>query len=101
VLSHQTLSFTSPLIIDFDGATYQEVSVTGSVSLQTSNRGVPKTVAVIFRGGASDNPVSVPAGWKWVSAVLNLIPANKTVILSLTAFGTLESDVIACFVAEE
>ena len=74
--------------------------ITGNIIYAGSDYTIGNTVSLRITGGASTYSVSFPAGWKFVSSKPVNIPAGKTSILSLTSFGTSESDVVAAWVSE-
>jgi hypothetical protein len=96
-----TLGYATPLTLDFDGADYQTVALTGVISFSASaNRpaaGFAKAIAVRIQADGSARALSFHASWICIGAVPTQIAANKTGILSLTAFGGAEADVVYAY----
>jgi hypothetical protein len=95
------IAFAPALVIDFKGASYQEVVVTGNVTIATTNRatsGIARAVAVRL----------IPSGGPWTltfavgitaygAALPASLAAGKEALLSLTSFGPTEGDTRAVF----
>lgn len=96
---NSTLTFAATTNIDFDGALYQNVSLTGNITFTTSNRVAGKMATVRIIADGSTRTFTFPA-WKFMGAIPANIAANKTAILSLTAFGSAETDVVAAYAVE-
>lgn len=84
----------STLEIDFDDGEVQTVTVTGDVTVSTSNTepGKAKHVALIIEAGGGDRAVAFPAAWKWQARPDNneiVIEAGETIHIDLLAVGTI------------
>lgn len=101
----EDLVYATPLTLDFDGADYQRVALTGVINFaDSSNRpaiGSAKAIAVIIEADGSDRALSFNANWTFVGTEPTQIAANKTGVLSLTALGPDETDVICAYQEEE
>lgn len=76
---------------------YRTITLTGNITFTTSNRAAGRTVVIRLLPGASERTLTFPADWVFVSVIPTTIAANKTAILSLTFFGTNNSDCIATY----
>lgn len=75
-------------------------SASGAVAFTGSNYSGGSSATVRIVSGAADRGLSFPAGWVFVSFKPTDILANKTGILTVTAFGSSESDVVAAYAVE-
>jgi hypothetical protein len=100
----EDLVYATPMTLDFDGADYQTVALTGVISFSAStNRptvGYAKAIAVIIEADGSDRALSFNANWTFVGTEPTQIAANKVGVLSLTAVGPDETDVICAYQEE-
>ena len=72
-----------------------------AVVVSGSNYGAGRTKTVRFVGGTAVASLSVPSGWTFVGqAVGTEIGTAVTAVLSATAFGTAEGDVVAAWAEE-
>lgn len=102
-LTQATLSYAATTDIDFAAVTgtYQTVSLTGDVTFTTSNRAAGRSVVLRIICDGTNRNFTFPAGWKFlgVSAPAS-ITANKTAVLSVTLFGTADSDAVCAYSVE-
>lgn len=100
----EDLVYATPLTLDFDGADYQTVALTGDIDFSAStNRpavGYAKAIAVIIEADGSDRALSFNASWTFVGALPTQIVASKVGVLSVTAVGPDETDVICAYQEE-
>jgi hypothetical protein len=73
------------------------ITLTGPLGLTTINRANGRATVLRLIPGASARTLTVPVGWVFIGAKPATISANKTAILSLTAFGTASGDVHAVY----
>lgn len=98
--THSTLTYAATTNIDFDLADYRSLALTGNVTFTTSNRAAPKTVTIKILADASIRTFTFPA-WIFVGAAAPAsIAANKTAILTVTCFGTADTDIVAAYSAQ-
>ena len=91
---------SNSISVDFGSETplYTRTASAGTVTVTATGyvAGVTRTIRIV--GGGTAHPLSTPANWVFVGrAVGTAVPANKTVIISATAFGTAASDVVAAY----
>lgn len=99
VLTQTVLTYAATTDIDFDLAGLRTLALTGNVTFTTSNRGSGKTVTIKILCDATPRTFTFPA-WKWVGTVPTGIAANKTGILSVSGFGSADTDVVAAYAVE-
>jgi len=98
--SHSTLTYAATTDIDFTLADYRSLALTGNVTFTTSNRAAPRTVTIKILADASIRTFTFPA-WKFVGAAAPAsIAASKTAVLTVTAFGTADTDIVAAYAVE-
>lgn len=98
--THSTLTYAATTDIDFSLADYRSLALTGNVTFTTSNRAAPKTVTVKILADASIRTFTFPA-WIFVgNAAPASIAANKTAVLTVTCFGSADTDCVAAYSAE-
>ena len=100
----ETLDSATNVTIDFDGASFRPLVLGHDVTFATANRpasgaGVVKSVVVRLEANGADRDFTWPS-WKWLSVAPATLVNGDTAILSLTAFGPNESDVVAAYVVE-
>jgi len=92
----KTLAYAATVNIDFDGPDVQVIgTLTGNLSLTTSNRGAGKRALVKFTSDASIRN-TVYEAWTVVGAALPAtLAATKTAELDLMCYGSTVGDVVA------
>ncbi len=90
------------LAIDFSGDQLQTLTITDNSTFTTSNRatGKSKTYKLYNSSGSSTYTFTFPA-WVFVGAEPADIAPTKTGILTLTCFGTADTDIVAAYAVEE
>jgi hypothetical protein len=82
------------------GGRYLTHDLSGTVTYTTSNRAVGRVVTLRIKAGGSERTLAFPA-WVFVgSAAPTTIAANKSAILTVTWFGTNETDAVAAYAVE-
>jgi hypothetical protein len=99
--SHSVLTYSATTNIDFDGDDYRSLTLAGNVTFTTSNRGAPKSITIRIIGDGSLRTLTFPAGWTFLGdgAPVSLA-ANKDAVLSVTCFGSADSDIVAAYAVE-
>ena len=94
-------SITYGATVDLDMAaqagSYKSISLTGALTLTTSNRASGRTVTLRLICDATGRALTFPAGWVFVGTKPSTIAASKTAVLSLTFFGTADTDCVAAY----
>lgn len=99
--THSTLTYAGTTDIDLDGNGFQTVTLTGNITFTTSNRAAGRSKTIRIIGDSSLRTFTFPGGWTWVGAAAPAsLAANKDAILTITAFGTADTDIIAAYAAE-
>lgn len=105
--SYEQLSYAGTVTIDFNGSAYQEIDLTGDLTLiftgmdlfgQREN--VPG-ISVILRGDASDRNLAFDDNVVFLGTKPTALTANTTAVVSFTAFGTTAADIIAAYAAQQ
>lgn len=100
VEAHSTLTYAATTDIDLAGDAFRTLTLTGAVTFTTSNRAAPRSVTLKITGGGSDRALTFPS-WVFVGAAApTSLAANKTAVLTITAFGTADTDIVAAWVAQ-
>lgn len=80
--------------------TYQTISLAGAITFTTSNRAGGRTVTIRLVAGASSRTLAWPS-WVFVgSAAPTSLAANKTAVVTVTFFGTADTDGVAAYAAQ-
>jgi hypothetical protein len=100
-----TLGTSGTITVDLTDSMLQTTgTLTGNItSLVTSNRAAGRSATLRIINGGTNRTVAYSASWRWVGtkpANPYTVPANKLGILTLTAFGTAETDIIAAWAVE-
>ena len=99
--THSTLTYAGTTNIDLDGDGFQTVTLTGVITFTTSNRAAGRSKTIRIIGDTSSRALTWPAGWTWVGAAApTALAANKDAILTITAFGTADTDIVAAYAVE-
>ena len=100
----EAIAYAASIDVDFDGADYQTVALTGDIDLNASlNRpaaGSAKSVALILTADGSDRALTYNANWTVIGAAPTQVSAGKTGVVSLTAIGPNETDVLLTYQEE-
>lgn len=97
--SYAAITYAASVALDLsalDGQ-YRTISLTGDLTLTTSNRATGRTAVIRIIADASQRTLTFPADWKFLGTKPANIAASKTGVLSLTFFGTADSDCVAAW----
>lgn len=100
--SFSTITYAAQVALDFASldAQYRTISLTGDLELTTSNLANGRTLVLRLAAGATQRTLTFPVDWKFIGAKPSTIAASKTAVLSLTAFGTANTDVVAAYAVQ-
>jgi hypothetical protein len=76
---------------------YRTISLTGALTFTTSNRASGRQVTIRLICDSTARALTFPAGWAFLGTKPSTIAASKTAVLSLTYFGTADSDCVAAY----
>jgi hypothetical protein len=79
---------------------YRTLTLTGNVTFTTSNRALGRAVVVRLLSGASARTLNFPSGWVFLGAVPTTLAANKTAVISVTFFGTADTDAVVAYAVQ-
>ena len=100
----EDLVYAAAIDVDLDGADYQRVALAGDIDFSaTLNRpatGYAKAVAIIITADGSDRNLTFNANWTCVGTAPTQTAAGKVGVLSITALGPAETDVIYAYQEE-
>ena len=96
------LTYAATVNLDMEALTglYQTLTLTGNVTFTTSNRAAGRAVVIRLLSGASTRNLTFPAGWVFLGAVPTTLAANKTAVLSVTFFGTADTDAVVAYAVQ-
>jgi len=98
------VTYAASVDVDLDLADYQTIALTGDIDFTTSlNRpatGFAKAVAMVLTADGSDRALTYNASWVPVGTAPTQVSAGKTGVLSITAIGPAETDVIIAYQEE-
>lgn len=98
---HSVLAYAATTNLDFAAEGYRSLTLAGNVTFTTSNRGAAKVLTIRIIGDGSIRTLTFPVGWKFVGAAAPAsLAANKIAILSVTCFGSADTDIVATYSAE-
>jgi len=101
--SFAALTYASTTDLDMaalDGQ-YRTITLTGDLTFTTSNRATGRTAVLRLLPGAAVRTLTFPAGWVFVGIKPATLAASKAAVLSLTFFGTADTDCIAAYSAQQ
>ena len=96
------LAYAATVNLDMEALAglYRTLTLTGNVAFTTSNRAVGRAVVIRLLSGASARTLGFPAGWVFLGAVPTTLAANKTAVLSVTCFGTADTDAVVAYAVQ-
>ena len=99
-------SVTGATTVNFGHDQLQTYALTGNITISTSGSASGKNKTMKIKPDGTDRTVTVPATWKWVgtnptTSNVITITASKTAILTLTAFGGGDANIVAAYAVEE
>lgn len=97
--SYAAITYATTVNLDLaalDGQ-YRTISLTGDLTLTASNLAAGRTTVIRIIADASQRTLTFPADWKFLGTKPANIAASKTGVLSLTFFGTADSDCVAAW----
>lgn len=100
--SFSTVTYASGITLDFaalDGQ-YRTLSLSGAVTFSGSNLATGRTAVLRLLPGASGRTLTFPADWVFLGTKPATIAASKTGVLSLTAFGSTDADVVVAYAVQ-
>jgi hypothetical protein len=79
---------------------YQSITMAGAITFTTSNRGAGRSVTLRLDPGASSRSLTYPTGWRFVGTRVTTLNSTKLAVLTITFFGTADTDCIAAISVE-
>lgn len=94
-----TITYAAQVTLDMAALAggYRTISLAGALEFLTSNRASGRTVTLRLICDATQRALTFPAGWVFVGTKPSTIAASKTAVLSLTFFGTADTDCVAAY----
>jgi hypothetical protein len=98
---HQTvLTYGATTDINFNDGGMRVLDLTGDITFTTSNRAANKSVCIKITSDSSTRSFTFPS-WVFIgSGAPTSIAANKTAILTITCYGTADTDVVAAYAVD-
>lgn len=93
------ITYAATTDLDFDLEEVQTLSLTGNVTFTTSNRGSGRHKTIKILADATIRTLTFPA-WKFVGTKPTQIAASKTAILTISGFGSADTDIVAAYAEE-
>ena len=75
--------------------------MSGNVTFTSVNEAIGKSKTIKITTDGSERTFSAFPDWKWVGTEPTVQAASKIGILTLTCFGTADTDVVAAYAVEE
>jgi hypothetical protein len=79
---------------------YRTITLTGDLTLASSNRATGRSITLRLLPGASARTLGFPADWVFVGTRPTTLAANKTGVLSVTFFGTADADAVCAYAVQ-
>jgi len=100
IITQTVLTYAASTAINFDLNSFRTIALTGDITFTTSNLAAGKSVSLKILADGSIRNFTFPA-WIFVGAAAPAsIAANKTAILTLTAFGAADANVVAAYAVQ-
>jgi hypothetical protein len=99
VFTAGTLTYAATTDLDMASLAggYRTLSLTGNVTFTSSNRASGRQVTIRIVCDATTRNLTFPAGWVFLGTKPTSIAGSKTAVLSLTFFGTADTDCVAAY----
>jgi hypothetical protein len=100
--SFSTITYGAMVALDFASldAQYRTISLTGNLELTTSNLANGRTLVIRLVADANQRTFTFPTDWRFLGTKPANIAASKVGVLSITAFGTTNADVVAAYAVQ-
>jgi hypothetical protein len=95
-----TYAATTDLDMSALDGQYRTITLTGDLTLTTSNRATGRTAVIRLLPGAAQRTLTFPVGWVFLGTKPATLAASKTAVLSLTFFGTADTDCVAAYAVQ-
>lgn len=94
-----SLTYAASIAIDFNADVLRALNLTGNITFAaTTNKATAKSKVIKILCDGTARTFAFPASWIWIGDPAPTgIAANKTGILSLQCWGTLETDITASY----
>lgn len=98
-----TVAVMSGSAVDFAAAPILTKAVTGNLTLTTTVNSLPASgtgcgqTIILTADGSGPYTLAFPSAWQWLGTKPSSLAASTSAVLSLTAYGNAESQVIACY----
>jgi hypothetical protein len=79
---------------------YHTITLTGDLTLASSNRATGRSVTLRLLPGASARTLGFPADWVFVGTKPTTLAANKTGVLSVSFFGSTDADAVCAYAVQ-
>jgi hypothetical protein len=93
-------SFTTMTLNFLDTGLVSINTLDHDVTFSTSNRAAGRSISIRIVSDSSGHTLAFPSGWVFISTKPTAIAASKTAILSITCYGTADTDVVAAYKEE-
>jgi hypothetical protein len=99
VFTASAITYAASVTLDMSALAggYRTISLTGNLTFTTSNRASGRQVTIRLICDATQRTLTFPAGWVFLGVKPSAIAASKTAVLSLTFFGTADTDCVAAY----
>jgi hypothetical protein len=97
-----TTTYAATVTLDMSALNglYRTITLTGDLTLASSNRAAGRSVTLRLLPGASARTLGFPADWVFVGTKPTTLAANKTGVLSVTFFGTADTDAVCAYAVQ-
>lgn len=98
-----TLTYAATVTLDMAAIAgqYRTITLAGNLALQTSNRAAGRAVVLRLVGDGSSRTLTFPGSWVFLgNAAPSTLAAGKTAILSVTFFGSADSDAVCAYAVQ-
>lgn len=86
--------------IDFNEDQLQTISISANTTFTTANRATGKSKTIKITTDGTERDLTFPS-WKFVGTMPTAQAASKIGILTVTCFGTADTDIVAAYAVEE
>lgn len=96
-----TVTYAGTTNLDLLSNAIQIITLTGDVTLTTSNKAAGRSLLLRLVASGGTRSFTALPDWVWVGGTApTSLASGKTALLSLTSFGTADTDIVAAYAVE-
>jgi hypothetical protein len=97
-----TITYAATVTLDMSALNglYRTITLTGDLTLASSNRATGRSVVLRLVCDATPRTLTFPVGWVFLGTAPATLAANKTAVLSVTFFGSTDASAVCAYAVQ-